>query len=85
MLLRKFNHSPYFATSLSLLWFMRLILTGFRIGVIYNAAPGINRKEEVEQWAKEVYPDLWAELEKIGKRTTVEEIELFDIVRTVKS
>jgi hypothetical protein len=52
---------------------------------VYNAAPGLNRKADVEQWAKGSYPELWAELEKIGKITTEEEIELFDIVRIVKA
>jgi len=42
-----------------------------RIGTFYNAAPGALNKDQVEAWASKAYPDIWAELLKIGKSVTV--------------
>jgi hypothetical protein len=57
----------------------------YRLGTFYNAAPGENRKDEVEEWVKERYPEIWAELEKVGRTTIDEDVELFNIVRDVKA
>jgi len=38
-----------------------------RIGTFYNAAPGALNKDQVEAWASKAYPEIWAELLKIGK------------------
>ena len=39
----------------------------YRLGTFYNALPGQNRKDLVEQWAKELYPNVWTELSKLGQ------------------
>ena len=36
------------------------------IGTFYNAAPGHPYKEQVEDWARQAYPDVWKELLTIG-------------------
>ncbi|PQE04739.1 pentatricopeptide repeat domain-containing protein [Rutstroemia sp. NJR-2017a BBW] len=36
------------------------------IGTIYNAIQGSNRKDLVEEWAKELYPNVWKDIEKLG-------------------
>jgi hypothetical protein len=50
-----------------------------RIGTFYNALPGQNRKDLVEEWAKDHYPDVWSELEKLGQRTMKEGHRLFNM------
>jgi hypothetical protein len=56
-----------------------------RLGTFYNAAPGPSRKNEVEEWAKGNYPEIWAELEKQGLTTTAEGEELFNIKRDLRA
>ena len=58
---------------------------GYRLGIFYNAIPGRNRKEAVAGWAKGVYPEAWAELEKVGQREHVEGYKLFKIEREFKA
>ncbi|KAG9238436.1 putative complex I intermediate-associated protein 84, mitochondrial [Amylocarpus encephaloides] len=55
-------------------------------GIFYNAIPSVDRKETIEGWGKGMYPEAWAELEKIGK-TTVDEgwVTIFDIKREWKA
>ncbi|QSZ36827.1 hypothetical protein DSL72_006710 [Monilinia vaccinii-corymbosi] len=36
------------------------------IGTIYNAIQGSNRKDLVAEWTKELYPEVWKEVEKLG-------------------
>lgn len=43
-----------------------------RIGLFYNAIPFQYWKDQVEEWTKGKYPELWAQLEKI-ERTDHEE------------
>ncbi|KAL3471707.1 hypothetical protein BJX99DRAFT_237003 [Aspergillus californicus] len=50
------------------------------IGQFYNAIPYQYWKDEVELWAKEKYPDLWAELDKL-ERTEHEEGMQFQLQR----
>lgn len=50
-----------------------------RIGTLYNAIPGQNRKDLVEKWAKDLYPAAWAELENFGQITADEGHRLFKI------
>jgi hypothetical protein len=50
-----------------------------RIGTLYNALPGQNRKDMIEKWAKELYPAIWAELEKLGQITAEEGHRLFKL------
>ncbi|EPE35328.1 hypothetical protein GLAREA_11027 [Glarea lozoyensis ATCC 20868] len=55
-------------------------------GIFYNAMPGQNRKDEIEEWGRGMYPEVWAELEKVG-RMYVDEgfVTLFKIERTWKA
>lgn len=39
----------------------------YRIGLFYNAIPFQYWKDEVERWSKEMYPEVWAELEKVER------------------
>jgi len=55
------------------------------IGTFYNAAPGQKQRDVVADWAKEAYPHLWAELNKVGRRTTREHGRLFNINRDLKA
>ncbi|KAB8230573.1 putative mitochondrial respiratory complex I chaperone (Cia84) [Aspergillus alliaceus] len=48
------------------------------IGLLYNAVPYQYWKDEVEKWAKEKYPELWAQLNEI-ERTEEEEGLRFNI------
>ncbi|KAL2866373.1 putative mitochondrial respiratory complex I chaperone (Cia84) [Aspergillus lucknowensis] len=48
------------------------------IGLLYNAIPYQYWKDEVENWAKEKYPDLWAQLEGL-ERTEHEEGQKFEL------
>lgn len=47
------------------------------IGFFYNAIPYQYWKDQVEQWAKEKYPEQWQQLEEL-KRTETEEGLVFD-------
>ncbi|KIW41166.1 uncharacterized protein PV06_06748 [Exophiala oligosperma] len=54
------------------------------IGTFYNAIPWQYRKDEVEKWARQAYPDLWEELESYGDEIDEEwEIRYFKIDRTI--
>lgn len=56
----------------------------FTIGTFYNAIPWQYRKDEVEKWAKQAYPELWAELELYGDEIDEEwEMRYFKIDRTI--
>ena len=46
------------------------------IGTFYNAAPGQTRKERVEEWAKQAYPDVWQELLAIGTTEVLDRFEM---------
>ncbi|KAL2255814.1 hypothetical protein VTK26DRAFT_2674 [Humicola hyalothermophila] len=54
------------------------------IGVTYNALPGPNRKARFEEWAKGEYPELWAQLERTGRRETITGTK-FNIVRKLEA
>ena len=56
-----------------------------RLGIFYNAIPGQNRKDLVEEWGKGMYGDAWAELEKLGQTEHEEGFRLFDIEREWKA
>ena len=54
------------------------------IGTFYNAIPWQWRKDEVEKWAKAVYPELWEELVSYGEVIDEEwEVRYFNIDRDV--
>ena len=46
------------------------------IGTFYNAAPGQARKDQVEKWAKQAYPDVWQELLAIGTTVVLDRFEM---------
>jgi hypothetical protein len=52
--------------------------------VAYNALPGSERKEEFEAFARAEYPDIWAQLEKKGRKETLRGTK-FNIVRDMKA
>lgn len=56
-----------------------------RLGTFYNAIPGQNRKDLVEEWAKDNYPDAWRELEKLGRTEHEEGHMLFNMKREFKA
>jgi hypothetical protein len=63
---------------------MVLNLLANSIGTFYNAIPWQYRKDEVEAWAKQAYPELWEELLTYGEEIDEEwEIRYFKIDRTV--
>lgn len=43
-----------------------LLLTWCRIGTIYNASRGQGARNAIGNWATKNYPEIWAELMKIG-------------------
>jgi hypothetical protein len=54
------------------------------IGTFYNAIPWQYRKDEVEAWAKKVYPELWEELTSYGDTIDEEwEVRYFNINRDI--
>ena len=55
----------------------KILIRPYRIGLFYNAIPFQYWKDEVEQWAKEKYPEQWAQLEKL-ERTEYEEGPKFE-------
>lgn len=55
-----------------------------RLGVTYNALPGIEKKDQFEAWARSEYPDIWAQLEKKGRTETIMGRK-FNIVREMKA
>lgn len=58
----------------------KLLLTSCnRLGTFYNRLPGQNRKDLVEEWAKETYPSVWTELEKLGQTEQKEGHRLFNM------
>lgn len=58
--------------------FSKLLITR-SLGTMYNAIPGQNRKDMIEEWAKDLYPDAWVELEKLGQTTHEERHRLFNM------
>ncbi len=63
-----------------------LCLQGHSIGTFYNAIPWQYRKDEVEAWAKQTYPELWEELLTYGEEIDEEwEIRYFKIDRTIQT
>ena len=57
-----------------------------RLGIFYNVVPGQTKKDAVETWAQMTYPEVWAELEKIGKVPDAEDdYDVFNIVREWKA
>lgn len=56
----------------------------FTIGTFYNAIPWQYRKNEVEKWAREAYPELWEELETFGEEIDEEwEVRYFKLDRSI--
>jgi hypothetical protein len=54
------------------------------IATFYNAIPWQYRKDEVEAWAKQAYPELWKEVLAYGEVIDEDwEIRYFKIDRTI--
>lgn len=53
------------------------------IGLFYNAIPYEHWKERVETWAKEKYPEQWAQLERIPRTDHEEGLKFDGIVNEV--
>jgi len=53
----------------------------YRLGIVYNASPGMMKKAEVERWIKEQHPGAWKYLEKIGRTNARGGNSLFMIER----
>lgn len=56
-----------------------------RLGIFYNATDGQNRKDMVEEWARGMYPDAWAELEEQGQTEHEEGYRVYNIKREWKA
>jgi hypothetical protein len=55
-----------------------------RLATFYNAIPWQYRKDEVESWTKQAYPDLWEEVLAFGEEIDEEwEIRYFKIDRSI--
>lgn len=55
------------------------------LGSVYNVLKGWTKQPVFAKWAKEKYPEAWAELEKVGKSVTKEdEWESFKIDRSIR-
>ena len=55
------------------------------IGTFYNAIPWQWRKDEVENWAKRVFPELWERLLEVGDEVDEEwEVRYFKIDRSIE-
>lgn len=56
----------------------------YSIATFYNAIPWQYRKDEVEAWAKQAYPELWKEVLAYGEEIDEDwEIRYFKIDRTI--
>ncbi|PHH84003.1 hypothetical protein CDD83_2656 [Cordyceps sp. RAO-2017] len=55
------------------------------LGVAHNALPGQKLQEEFREWAKEAFPDAWAELSKLGRRINEYQLCRFKIKRVMKA
>ncbi|EGP86864.1 uncharacterized protein MYCGRDRAFT_72989 [Zymoseptoria tritici IPO323] len=58
-------------------------IDAFLIGSMYNGAPGQNKQKEVEEWAKEAYPNVWSKLESIGFEEDDNGMKVFKLQRDV--
>jgi hypothetical protein len=38
-----------------------------RLGLFYNSAMGDDRRDQVEEWAKRLYPEVWTEVTHLGR------------------
>lgn len=60
-------------------------LTFYRLVVFYNQVLSQHRKDMVELWAKERYPLIWQEVEKLGQTEQNEGHRLFNFKREMKA
>jgi hypothetical protein len=56
-----------------------LNLSSHRIGHLYNTVIGQGRKDMIEEWARDLYPEIWAELEKLGQQEMLEGYRMFKL------
>ena len=55
----------------------------FLIGTLFNANRVLHQRDEIEKWAKEQYPRIWAELEQMGFDMDEYEVKQCRIDRSV--
>ncbi len=63
------------------MWDLQALTTTGSLGIVYNALPRKEHKDDFEAWAKTSYPQLWEELRKKRRRKTTEGLDRFDLVR----
>ncbi len=56
----------------------------YRLGTFFNATEETGKQAEAEQWIRKQYPEIWAELEKLGIEDTEEGWKLVKIDRRVR-
>ncbi len=56
----------------------------YSLGVVYNALPEPELQLRFEEWAKAEYPEVWAQLEKQGRKETIRGTK-FSITREMKA
>ena len=57
--------------------YLTMLTVFHRIGLFYNAIPYQYWKDQVEDWARQTYPELWEHLETM-ERSEHEEGQKFD-------
>lgn len=55
------------------------------LGIAYNALPGQPLQQGFQEWARGRYPDVWAELMKVGRRMDEYSLCQFKIERVMKA
>ena len=60
-----------------------LEVDAFLLGSLFEGAPGVVKKSEVESWARDRYPEAWAKLETFGHDVDEAETKHFKIDRRV--
>ena len=55
----------------------------FLLGSVFSAAPGQVKQEEIEVWAKDRYPDVWREVERLGIEVGENDMKSVRIDRSV--
>jgi len=49
------------------------------MGTFYNIMPSQDRKDLIAEWAADLYPKIWAELEKLGQQEMKEGHRMFKL------
>lgn len=60
-----------------------VVVDKFILGSLFDAAPGFVKQGEVEEWAKAIYPGVWAEVDSLGWEVLEDETRRVRIDRSV--